>query len=262
MKASTFCTEALLIDGTVRTLDSNYYLLGNKVLDGKFEIWNSATEPRFWTTSLAGTSTVDREGTTVYAGTYALKLTVDGSNSAVSAAQTIHLFPGWTYTIAFYYQNSTSGKTSKFTLADTGGNTYLLSTGLWDTSGSVSLANSNAAWTAFSLSFVVPNYETYTLTFANNSAATSNIFIDSLTILESSTGRPSSQFPRVAREAEVYCDDAAVFFGLGGSIPTTSTGIILEPRETKHLKSFDEIRTFRAVRDASLSGLLMVNYKR
>lgn len=264
---SPFCTEALLVDAIVRPLDSNYYLLGNKVLDGKFEIWKNATTPRFWTPSLSGGSTVNQNGTYYKDGIYSLRLTVDGINSAVGAVQSVSLFPGWYYTLSLYRRNSAAGKTGKIILGDSGGNTYLQSDGTWDASGYISIPNSDRVWTVYSLTFKAANYTEYTLTLGNDSAASSNIYFDSLSLVEAPTGRPGAQFPQPAREAEIYCHDAAVYYGLGGNIPTAETGFILEPtgvdeKGLKVLKNFDEIRSFRAVRSGDFSALLMVNYKR
>lgn len=268
MKPSTFCTEALVVGATVVTLDSNYYLLGNKVLDGKFELWTDASTPRFWTPAPTVGSTVDRNGTYYHDGAYSVRLSIDGLNSPASISQTISLIPGYYYTGTIYVRNSAVGKTGKFTLCDTGGNVYLKDDGTWDTSAQyLSIPNSFQVWTAYTVTFQAPNYSTYTLTLGNDSAASSNIYFDSLTLLEASTGRPGAQFPQVAREAEIFCHDAAIYYGMGGSIPTGSTGFLLEPgdtepRELKVLKNFDEIRTFRAIRNGLLSSLLMVNYKR
>ncbi len=267
MRLSTFCTEAVLVEGTVVSLDSNYYLLGNKVLDGKFEMWTDANTPRFWTPSPSVGSTVDRNGTYFNDGVYSLRLSVDGLNSAVSASQTISLFPGWYYTGTLYVRNSAAGKTGKFILCDTGGNTYLQDDGTWDTSGYLSIPNSDKVWTVYTVTFKAPNYETYTMTLGNDSAASSNIYFDSLSLVEAATGRPGAQFPQMPKEAEIYCHDAPIYYGVGGSVPTGTTGFLMipseeEPMVLKKLKNFDEIRTFKAVRSTGISSLLMVNHKR
>jgi hypothetical protein len=264
-----FCTQALLVDSTVRTLDTNYYLYGQKILDGRFDMWTDTNTPRFWTPSISGASTVEQESFYINTGsTYSVQLAVDGSNSDVSVAQGITLFPGWYYTLTIYTRNSADAKTAKIVLTDTGANTYLQTDGTWDTSGSVTVPNQNRVWGSFTLTFRAANYEAYTLSLANGDASSSNIYVGPITLVEASTLRPPSQFPRAAKEAEIFCYDASVRYGIN-QVPTATAGLIMEPTDTAtslanppKLKSLDEIRTFKAVREGSLSSLLMVNYKR
>jgi hypothetical protein len=260
-KYSTFATEVLLVDDTARSLNSDKYILGDALLDGEFEIWTDANNPRYWTAAATSTSEVDREGTTKYAGTYGVKLAIAASNNNASVAQAFNLIPGRDYILKLRYQNSTSAKTAKVTIADSGSNVYLLSTGLWKTSAdTISLTNSNAAWTLYTLSFKAhSSYSAYTITLANNSAASSNIFFDSAKIVEANL---NLGFPRPAHEAEVSLESAPIRYTTGGISPTTVVGTAMNPTDAITLKSFDDIRTFKGIRSGSTSGILTVSYKR
>lgn len=69
---------------------TNSPTVGSTLLtDGLMENWTTATNLTSWTESVAGTSSVNREATVKDEGTYAARLDVDASNSAVSIDQTI-----------------------------------------------------------------------------------------------------------------------------------------------------------------------------
>jgi hypothetical protein len=53
----------------------------NRIANGDFESWASATDANSWTEQIAGTSTVNREGTNVHGGSFAVRYDKDGSNS-------------------------------------------------------------------------------------------------------------------------------------------------------------------------------------
>lgn len=62
---------------------------GSSVInDGAVENWNSATDLTSWGESLAGTSSVNREAVVVHSGSFAARLDVDGSGSAVNINST------------------------------------------------------------------------------------------------------------------------------------------------------------------------------
>lgn len=58
------------------------------LLDGGFETWGSATDLTYWTETVTGTSSVNRESSIVHSGTYAVRLDVDASGNNVQIAQT------------------------------------------------------------------------------------------------------------------------------------------------------------------------------
>jgi len=255
-----FATEVLEIGSTAVGLSSDKYLLGDCVIDGGFEIWTSATVPRFWTTSVAVGSTVDR-GATVKAGTYSLQLTIDGAESNASASQAIRMSPGGHYTLDFYYRNSGANKTAKVTIADSGSNKYLTSAGEWQTSATyITLPNSNAAWTQYTLTFPSHGlYTDYTITFANLVALSSNIFIDSVRLVEAETGRPI--FPQPAIEAFGVLETAQIRFSKNNT-PTTTIGQLLEIGQNYTFENIDDIMKFKAIRTGATSGLMTVEYRR
>ncbi len=258
----TFATEVLQVGGAVVALNSDKYLLGDALLDGGFEIWTSATVPRCWTPAFTGTSSVDREGTTKYAGTYGLALTISATNQNASVTQRIHMIPGQYRTLSFYYRNSTSGKTSKVTIADSGGNVYLQSDGTWlATTATISLPNSNGVWTLFSLTFKVHgSYSSYDITFANNSAASSTIYIDSAKLIEEATNREI--FPKPATEAFAVLETAEIRFTTSGAAPTAANGQPLEALQNYEFENLDRIRLFQAIATTATAGLLTVEYRR
>lgn len=68
-----------IIDSSTPLLNGGFETLGG----GGADVWGS------WTESTAGASTLTDEGVLVHAGSHAAKFVVDGSNSAVSIAQTV-----------------------------------------------------------------------------------------------------------------------------------------------------------------------------
>jgi len=65
--------------------------------DGGLENWDSETALTSWTETLAGTSTLNREGTVIDSGTYALRIDVDASNSLSYIRQTITAVNKWVF---------------------------------------------------------------------------------------------------------------------------------------------------------------------
>jgi hypothetical protein len=83
--------------------------LGAELLtDGGFENWNSATDLTSWTEAIAGTSAVTREASVIHGGTYAVKITTDGSGSSASIAQAGAGVGKW-YLITVWAKNGGAG---------------------------------------------------------------------------------------------------------------------------------------------------------
>lgn len=62
--------------------------LGSELLtNGDLETWSSATNAGTWTETIAGTSTVNREGTTIHGGAFAARLDIDSLQSNAQIAQ-------------------------------------------------------------------------------------------------------------------------------------------------------------------------------
>lgn len=259
---SPFAMELLEIGSTAVGLSSDKYLLADRLFDGAFELWTSATVPKCWTPSIAGTSSVNREGTTIKAGTYGLNLNIDGSESNASVFQAFSMVAGRYYTLDFYYRNSTSGKTAKVTIADSGLNKYLTSAGAWQAAATyITLVNSNATWTQYTLTFPADSYTEYTITFANLVALSSIIYIDSVRLVEANTQR-GGRFPEPAIEAFGVLETGQIRYGKGGIVPTATIGQPLEIGQNYMFDNFDDIRSWKGIKTGATSGLMTVEYRR
>ncbi len=256
-----FATEVLDVGSSAVGLSTDKYLLADRLIDGAFEIWTDANTTRYWTQSVTGTSTVDREGTIIVAGTYALKLTISATNQNASVAQSFTMIPGRYYTLDLYYRNSEPATTTKITIADSGLNKYLTSLGAWQTAATyITLANSEDVYLQYTLTFpAYGSYTQYSITIANLSAASSNIYVDSLRLVEANTQR--AIFPEPAVEAFGVLETAQIRFDKS-QVPTTVIGELLEAGQNYTLENFDDIRKFKAIRTGSTNGLLTVEYKR
>lgn len=168
--------------------------MAEKVTNGTFESWSSATDADDWTETLAGTSTVNRESTAanVYAGTYSCRLDIDASNNSAKPTQAITLVAGNPYRLSVRYKMSATGKTGRVFLYDsTPSNVCLDEDGSWvavDATDAPALDNATD-WTEFVIPFTAhASYTAYTLQVYNLSAASSSIWIDNVSILEPADG--------------------------------------------------------------------------
>jgi len=157
---------------------------GEKLLNGNFESWASATDANGWTEGFAGTSTVNREGTNQRSGLFCLRLDIDALSNYAYASQSFTLIPGKRYRLTGWYFNSLAGKTGKATLYDTGGNVSLKSDGTWQ-AGTTGYTLSNAlTWTRISIDFTAhSSYTQYKLELNRGVAASSSIYYDDWSII-------------------------------------------------------------------------------
>jgi uncharacterized membrane protein len=81
----------------------------NALTDGGLETWASATNLTSWTESVAGTSTVNQETSSVHGGSNAARLDVDSSGSSVFISQNAATNGTW-YQLVGWAKNSTTGK--------------------------------------------------------------------------------------------------------------------------------------------------------
>jgi len=108
---------------------SNSESLGSeKLTDGAVENWGSSTDLTSWTESLAGTSTVNREGSVTHGGSFALRYDIDGSNSDANAAQTLSNANGDLIEITYWTKASTTAKSARVDLGANQGPTHTLTT--------------------------------------------------------------------------------------------------------------------------------------
>jgi len=92
-------------------LVNNPTLGSELLLNGDFETWSSATNAGTWTESIAGASTVNREGSVLHGGSFACRLDIDGSNNSALVFQAI------TNVIGAWYQMSVWAKADSATPA-------------------------------------------------------------------------------------------------------------------------------------------------
>jgi hypothetical protein len=154
------------------------------IVDGGLELWSSSTNLTYWTENISGSSTVNREQTEAYDGAFCAKLSIDSSDHYAEIQQNIRLVPGATAKLSLWYKNSTTGKTAGIVLCDSGQNTYLKSDGTWQASSNVIVLPNATTWTKYEISFTVPgSYTNYHLYLKRNSAASSDIYFDKVSLL-------------------------------------------------------------------------------
>ena len=84
--------------------------LGSELLtNGDMESWASATDLNNWTETLAGTSTVNRNGTDQHSGTYCANMLVDASGNSAAIDQTVTTTNGKWYQLSFWGKYITAG---------------------------------------------------------------------------------------------------------------------------------------------------------
>ncbi len=92
--------------------------LGSELLvDPGVEDWASATDLTNWLETIAGTSTVNREGTIKHGGTYAARLDVAASNSQARISQDFTVIVGDWYRFDMWLYSSASGKTPRLAIS-------------------------------------------------------------------------------------------------------------------------------------------------
>lgn len=163
------------------------------VTNGTFEAWSSATDADDWTESLTGSSTINREATEVYAGTYSLKFDIDASKSLVKETQAVTLVAGASYVLSFWYKGSeSSGDLLHLSLVDSGNNKWLNGSGNWNNIDSYDggfVVSSTTTWTQKSLAFTAhASYTAYNLAVRSCPHGTGNascqVYVDNVSILQ------------------------------------------------------------------------------
>lgn len=140
-----------------------------RLTDGAFENWGSATDLTSWTETIVGTTTINREGTDIHGGTYAVRIDVDASNSSSTIAQAGAVVANKWYRFSVWAK---SEPTAKSVLVG-GVNSPFVSGGY-----AFTVTNSY-------LQYVVDRWTNGTgLTLARSSAASSSIYIDDVSVVE------------------------------------------------------------------------------
>lgn len=169
-------------EGDIRTFLPE---LGDDILnDGGLNLWDDATHLTHWIESTSGSSTVNRESGTKIEGAYSCRLDVDASNNSVNVSQiNVFLTSLKKHKIVIWYKNSVAGKTARFSLRNATSNVWLKEDGTWNIGTyNISLPNSTV-WKKYELDFYAhEDYSSYRIYLANDSAASSSIYYDDVSI--------------------------------------------------------------------------------
>ncbi|MCK4794491.1 MAG: hypothetical protein KAV87_62760 [Desulfobacteraceae bacterium] len=153
--------------------------------DGPVELWASPTDLDWWTESLSGTSTVNREDSEVHGGTYSCRIDIDANNNSAFIYQIFPMIPGKKYRLVIWYKNSIAEKIVTVQLRDSGSNVFLKDDGTWLDSGSlISLPNSTV-WKKFEVEFYAhEDYSSYYLFMGRigGDATSSSIYLDDASV--------------------------------------------------------------------------------
>jgi hypothetical protein len=158
--------------------------MGEILKDGGLNIWSSATNLEYWSESISGTSTVNRDGISQIEGDYCCRMAIDGSDSAAYIYQAIGLVPNRKYRITIWYATA-AGKTGKFWLKDSATNVYLKSDGTWQGGATdITLPDSNAAWRKYQLYFTAYSlYQNYIFYLGRGTSVSNSLYYDRISIL-------------------------------------------------------------------------------
>jgi hypothetical protein len=172
----------------VTTANQNIYFGEQKLLNGRMETWASATDLSDWSESLAGTSTVNREATTIKYGTYSCRFDIDGSNSVAGISQSVVLAAGAEHKISFWH-NTPIGSTLAFHFKDSANNVYLAADGTWTAANTYIHATGTGDWAFFTLDFNAhASYTNYALSILRGNSMTSKSqYIDDVSISQKYT---------------------------------------------------------------------------
>ena len=154
------------------------------IVDGGMEAWLSATNLTNWTEVLAGTSTVNQEGSTQHSGTYCVRLDIDASNSGAYIYQTPTLVAGAQYRVKIWYK-TTGGATATFQLYSTVAGIGLQSDGSWTAPGGYGTITlpASATWTMCSINFTNTTGATaFTFNLKRGTAISQSIYFDDIQI--------------------------------------------------------------------------------
>lgn len=157
-----------------------------KIDDGGLEAWTSATDLTNWNEYTSGTSSVNQASGAgnIHGGTYAARLDIDASNNAAWFNTSVTLTVGELYKLSFWYKTE-SGKTAYLQINDSSLAQYLTSAGAWTTSLTAISLPAQTSWTQYSIEFYPhESYADYYVYFANNSAASSSIWFDDISLIE------------------------------------------------------------------------------
>lgn len=144
--------------------------------DPGFESWISATNLTSWTETIAVGSTVNRDTAEKHAGSYCVRLDVDGANSNAAVSQTVSLTTGVPYTFKFWHKE-TGAATCAYSIQKSAGG-YLQADGSW-AAASYSFEPANSATYAQVTKSFVPFFTgNAVITISRLAATSASIYID------------------------------------------------------------------------------------
>lgn len=162
---------------------------GDMLLDGSLEMWSDATTLKLWTTVGLGSSSVNQEFTNFRHGAFCARMDIDESNSTAQIYRIFQPVQNTEYTLSFYQYASAASKTMKYKveiyLDDFTTYYYLEAAGTWTVDETWLTVPYSPSFAQTSKTFTTPD-ENYicagTVYFQNDSAASSSIYIDEITI--------------------------------------------------------------------------------
>jgi hypothetical protein len=163
--------------------------LPEAILDGGFEVWASATDLTYWTELLQGTSTINREATTIHAGNYGLRLDIDASDHYALIYQDLTMTPSAAYIFSAWYQTAAL-KTACIRVRDSASNVRLKSDGTWiaDDGSGIIMPTTSGAWAQYTFAFSAhASYSAYRVYIghyvpAGSTSASNSIYIDDFSL--------------------------------------------------------------------------------
>ena len=169
----------------VTTANQNIYFGEQKVVDGQFSAWASATNLTNWTETLAGTTTITRAAATYKTSPYAVKFTVDALASVSSIAQNITLAAGAAHVVSIWH-NIPVGATAQILIRDSASNVWLKSDGTWSAVATGIVLTGTGTWTQFRLDFTShASYTAYQCSIYNaTGSASKSLYVDECVIAQ------------------------------------------------------------------------------
>jgi len=151
-------------------------------VNGDLEIW-TGVYPDDWTITESADSYINFEPDVVHGGEGAARMDIDAGNSPVEMYQDVTLVANSRYAFSFWRKHSAPAKTLKIMIRDSASNVWLDEDGSWAASETwISIANTEAM-EQFIFNFVThSDYTAYRVVVSSNSAASSSIYIDDLSL--------------------------------------------------------------------------------
>lgn len=155
-----------------------------KLTNGNFDAWGSASDLTNWTKILGGASTIQQESADVHTpGGSAVKLSIDADNSAAAIGSTLALPRSKSCTLSIWYKTA-AGKTAYLKIWNGPANIGLKSDGTWGDAASLISLPAATAWTNFTLNFTSHDAQKFfSVRVSRLSAASSVLLFDDFSIL-------------------------------------------------------------------------------